>query len=208
MPKKNATPSKPAPKTRHAPPVRRKNADSRERGEYLTPGELAQLRAAAASVGRHRDRDSTMIFIAYRHALRVSELTELEWNAIEFKVPRVWVSRKKGSNSGHHPLAKDELKALKALAPKEEYRVGYVFKNERGGKLTESCVRKLVARAGKLAGFPFHVHPHQLRHACGHTMANKKIPTGIIQHWLGHVNAQHTGRYAVIDDETLRGIWE
>jgi integrase len=197
-----------APKPRRPPPVRRKNAETRERGEFLKPEEVELLRTAAAGKGRHPDRDSTLIFIAYRHAYRVSEVAELTWDKVNLKAETIWISRKKGSNSGEHPLAKDEVKALKRLAPKEEFRVGFVFKNERGGRLTESCVRKMVARAGELAGFPFPLHPHQLRHACGHTMANKKIPTGIIQHWLGHVNAQHTARYAVIDAETLRGIWE
>ncbi len=208
--KKKAVAPVATPVTRQPPPIRRKNIDSRERGEFLKPDEVEQLCAAAASVGRHKERDYAMIFIAYRHGLRVSELVELTWDEINLKAETVWVSRKKGSNSNEHPLKKDEIKALKALAPKEEFRVGYVFRNERegDGKLTESCVRKLVARAGKLAGFPFHIHPHQLRHACGHTLANKKTPTGIIQHWLGHVNASHTARYAVIDAETLKGIWD
>jgi integrase len=206
MPKTGKKP-KPDPKPRHAPPIRRPNKESRERGEYLKPDEMEQLRDAASSLGRHGIRDSVMIFLSYRHALRVSEATELPWKDINLKAATIWVNRKKGSNSNEHPLAKDEIKALKALAPQEELRVGYVFKNERGGRLTESCIRKMVARAGKKAEFPFHVHPHQLRHACGHTMANKKTPTGIIQHWLGHVNAQHTARYAVIDAETLRGTW-
>lgn len=193
------------------PPRRTKNADVRERGEYLTPDEIERLCRAAGSVGRHRDRDRAIIFIAYRHALRVSELCDLPWKAVSLKhsgSETIWVDRKKGSRSNSHPLAKDEVKALKKLAPRDEQRTGFVFANERGGRLTESCVRKLVARAGIIAEFPWHVHPHQLRHACGHTMANKKVPTGIIQHWLGHVNSASTARYAVIDFDTLKGIWD
>lgn len=193
------------------PPRRKANADVRERGEFLTPVELDRLCTAAGSVGRHKTRDHALIFLSYRHGLRVSEATELVWSKVSLKYPgseTVWIDRKKGSNSGSHPLAKDEVKALKKLAPRDEERVGFIFRNERGGKLTESCVRKLVARAGRIAEFPWHVHPHQFRHACGHTMANKKIPTGIIQHWLGHVNSASTARYAVIDAETLRGIWD
>ena len=193
---------------RHPPPRRRKNAESRERGEFLKPDEIEQLCAAAASVGRHEDRDYALIFMAYRHGYRVSEVAELGWDKINLKAETLWVSRKKGSNSNEHPLHRDEIKALKKVAPHEEHRVGFVFKNERGGRLTESCIRKLVARAGRQAGFPFHVHPHQLRHACGHTMANKGIATAIIAHWLGHADERNTKRYAVIDDATLKGLWD
>jgi integrase len=202
----NSKISEPLP--RHPPPIRRKNSESRERGEFLTPEEVERLCAAAASVGRHRDRDYALVFLAYRHAYRVSEIAELAWEKINMKAGTIWISRKKGSNSNEHPLHKDEIKALKKVAPREEHRTGIVFANERGGKLTESCIRKLVARAGKRAGFPFHVHPHQLRHACGHTMANKKIATSIIAHWLGHVDERNTKRYAKIDDATLKGIWD
>ncbi len=193
---------------RHPPPLRRKNAESRERGEYLTPDEIERLCIAAGSVGRHQARDYALVFISYRHGYRVSEAAELHWNMINLKTATLWCSRKKGSNSNEHPLHRDEIRALRRVAPHEEHRVGFVFKNERGGKLTESCIRKLVARAGRKAGFPFHVHPHQLRHACGHTMANKKIATAIIAHWLGHADERNTKRYAVIDDATLKGLWD
>ena len=197
-----------APAARHLPPIRKKNAESRERGEFLTPDEIERLCTAAGSIGRHRKRDYALIFIAYRHGYRVSEVAELGWEKVNLKAATMWISRKKGSNSNEHPLHRDEVKALVRLEPKPENRRGLVFQNERGGQLSESCIRKMVARAGKLAGFPFHVHPHQLRHACGHTMANKKLATSIIAHWLGHVDERNTKRYAVIDDATLKGIWD
>ena len=44
--------------------------------------------------------------------------------------------------------------------------------SERGGPLTDSAFRKVVARAGKAAGLELAVHPHMLRHACGYKLAN------------------------------------
>ena len=49
-----------------AMPVRRKNADYRTR-EYLTLDEVKTLREAARKVGRHSDRDYSMILLASRH---------------------------------------------------------------------------------------------------------------------------------------------
>ena len=62
-------------------PVRRPNADYRSR-EYLSEKEVATVIAAAGTQGRHRLRDSTLILIAYRHGLRVSELVSLRWDQI------------------------------------------------------------------------------------------------------------------------------
>jgi type 1 fimbriae regulatory protein FimE len=42
---------------------------------------------------------------------------------------------------------------------------------------------------------PFRIHPHMLRHACGHKLANDGHDTRALQHYLGHKNIQHTVRY-------------
>ena len=84
------------------PPKRRKNADSRPR-EYLIPDEIERLMDAAGSVGRHRHRDRTLILIAYRHGLRVSELVSLRWDMVDLKQGLIHVSRlKNGQDSVHH----------------------------------------------------------------------------------------------------------
>ena len=53
----------------------------------------------------------------------------------------------------------------------------------------------MLARTGKEAKFPFLVHPHMLRHACGFKLANDGRDTRALQHYLGHKNIQHTVRY-------------
>jgi len=58
------------------PPRRQSNLDRRTR-EYLTPAEVEKLLQASAKVGRHGARDRTLILLAYRHALRVSELVTM-----------------------------------------------------------------------------------------------------------------------------------
>jgi integrase len=49
----------------------------------LSPAEVERLIEAAQGVGRHGHRDATMILIAYRHALRVSELISLRWDQVD-----------------------------------------------------------------------------------------------------------------------------
>ena len=45
--------------------------------EYLTPHEVEALIAIAHKWGRYGHRDATMILLAYRHGLRVSDLKSL-----------------------------------------------------------------------------------------------------------------------------------
>src|SRR3954453_4082776 len=77
------------------PPPRRTNAQLRPR-EFLTGEEVERLRKACGErLGRYAHRDSTMILIAYRHGLRVSELVGLRWDMIDLNQGLTHVSRLK-----------------------------------------------------------------------------------------------------------------
>jgi len=82
-----------------------------------------------------------------------------------------------------------------------------VFTTERDGPLTDSGVRKIVARAGAAAPLPFPVHPHMLRHATGYKLANDGQDTRAIQHYLGHKNIVHTTRYTNLASDRFKMFW-
>ena len=181
------------------------NAEVRPR-EYLTEKEVEKLVAAAKRVGRHGLRDSTLILLSYRHGLRVSEAVALRWDMVELDKGRLHVKRMKSGLDSVHPLRAPELRALRKL--KREYPDSpYLFVGERGGPITDSSARKIIARAGEKAGINFPVHPHMLRHACGFTLANRGHDTRAIQAYLGHKNIQHTVRYTELSPERFNDFW-
>lgn len=190
-----------APEPQGGPPRKPRNAAVRKR-EYLKREEVDRLRKAANQLGRHGERDSTLILIAFRHGLRVKELVSmLDWHQVDFQARTVFIRRCKGSKDGEHTLEKDEIAALRRIM---KTQAGPIFTNERGGPLTESGVFKIIARAGEKAGLGFAVHPHMLRHACGYDMTKRGLPTRLIQDWLGHKNIQHTVRYTELDADKFR----
>jgi type 1 fimbriae regulatory protein FimB/type 1 fimbriae regulatory protein FimE len=187
------------------PPRRGTNAERRVR-EYLTPHEVERLAEAARSLGRHSHRDASLILFAYRHGLRVSELVALRWDQIDLNAGRLHVSRVKKGSPSVHPLRGPELRALRRL--KRDYPASpYVFVTERDGPMTDSNVRKMIARAGAAAGLPFPAHPHMLRHACGYKLANEGHDTRAIQQYLGHRNITHTTRYTELASDRFASFW-
>jgi integrase len=50
---------------------------------------------AATTMGRHGVRDATLILIAYRHGLRVSELVALRWDQVDLAQGLVHIARRK-----------------------------------------------------------------------------------------------------------------
>jgi type 1 fimbriae regulatory protein FimB/type 1 fimbriae regulatory protein FimE len=148
-----------------------------------------------------------MLMIAYRHALRVSELVSLRWDQIDLGQGRLHVKRLKNGNASTHPLFGPELRALRRLQ-RDYPDCPYVFTGERNGPLTDSTVRKMMARAGVAAGLEFPIHPHMLRHAAGYKLAMDGQDTRAIQHYLGHRNITHTVRYTELSPERFKDFWQ
>jgi len=188
------------------PPRRVTNAEHRGR-EHLTPREVNTLMDAARCVGRHGHRDATLILMAYRHALRVSELVALRWDQVDIEAGLLHVRRQKNGVPSTHPIRGPELRALRDLHRRYPGSAGYLFVSERGGPLTTSTVRKMIARAGELAEIGFPVHPHMLRHATGFYLAGQGHDTRAIQHYMGHRNIQHTVRYTELAPGRFKEVW-
>jgi integrase len=96
------------------PPRKPRNAERRSR-EYLTPAEVDRLVKAAERLGRHGHRDGTIILVAYRHALRISELCALRWDQVDLAQGLLHVRRRKNGTPSTHPLHGPELRALRRL---------------------------------------------------------------------------------------------
>jgi integrase len=129
---------------------------------------------AALARGRYGHRDSTMILLAYRHGLRVSELVTLEWSQLDMKAGHVLVIRRKGSDDSIQPLTGSELRALRPLQ-REAEGCRYVFTTERGSgvPMTTNGFGKMLRHAAESIGM-VDVHPHLLRHGCGFKLVQRR----------------------------------
>lgn len=187
------------------PPRKPRNADVRGR-EHLTPTEVERLRKAAAGLGRHGHRDATMVLVAFRHGLRAAELVALRRDQVDLDAGELHVRRAKRGKPSTHPLDGAEIRSLRKLL-RDAPESPFVFVTERGGPLTDSTWRKIVARAGVAAKIGLAVHPHMLRHACGFALANRGIDTRTIQDYLGHRNIQHTVGYTTLAPGRFRNLF-
>lgn len=186
-------------------PVRPPNADLRTR-EYLTEAEVGRL-IEAAKGNRWGHRDATMILVSYRHGLRASEATDLEWSQVDFATATLHVRRAKQGTPSTHPIRGDELRALRRLQREQNPKSAYVFTSERGAPFGTAGFARIVERAGREAKLAFKAHPHMLRHACGYALANKGHDTRALQGYLGHKNIQHTVRYTELAPTRFKDFW-
>ena len=185
-------------------PGRKPNKAIRDR-EYLTEAETERLMDAARK-GRWGHRDATLILLMVRHGLRVTEAVDLKWDQFDLGKGHLHVRRLKNGIASVHPLQGDELRALRRLHKEQEPKSAFVFTSERGAPMSRFNVNKMVAKAGETAGIR-NCHPHQLRHACGHLLADAGHDTRRLQLWMGHSDIKHSARYSELSARPFRDFW-
>jgi site-specific recombinase XerD len=126
-----------------------------------------------------------MLLLAYRHGFRVSELVSLARRDVSLAEVRIWCARKKNGLSTSQPMAGDELRAIRAYLNSRDDSLPWLFVSSQSGQMTRQNFNYLVSTAAQRAGLG-HVHPHMLRHSCGHALADKGADTRLMQDWLGH----------------------
>lgn len=159
--------------------------------KYLTQEELDALLKVAKKKG---DRTHAIVLLSYRHGLRCAELLNLSWLYIDWAKATLFIPRVKGSDSGYHNLANDEIKLLKRL--KKRSSGNFIISGREKNRLTTGRVRQICYELASEAKISHSFNHHMLRHTCALQMAsNPNIPPLTIQRFLGHKDFKSTEVY-------------
>ena len=167
----------------------------------LSKDELTRLLTAAKA---YRERDWLMILVAYWHALRASEVVNLQ--ADNICDGHITVQRLKGSLKTTQPLMEHGNPLLDEKKGLSDFTRG-MHGNQMLFPITRERFWQIVQQHAKAAGIPKHKrHPHVLKAS----IAMQIIHSAGIENtrqWLGHKNISSTGEYLkVTDDEAARAV--
>ena len=151
----------------------------------------------------HRDRAA--IELLYASGLRVSELVGLDLADVRLSQRTLRV-RGKGRKERLVPFGRPAAAALEAYLPvralwRQQSHDGEepLFLNQRGGRLSDRSVRRLLDTAVRRTADLSHLHPHALRHAFATHLLEAGMDLRAIQELLGHSSLATTQIYTKVD---------
>ena len=150
-------------------------------------------------------RDRAVVELLYASGLRVGELVALDLSDIELS-RRMLRVRGKGRKERLVPFGRPAAAAIERYLPERARWRRLVaaaddplFVNQRGGRLTDRSVRRLLDAAVRRCADLGHVHPHALRHAFATHLLEAGMDLRAIQELLGHSSLATTQVYTRVD---------
>ena len=169
---------------------------------FLTRPEIEAILAAPDRKTWLGRRDHTLLLLAVQTGLRLSELIDLDRDAIHLGAGAHVRCVGKGRKERCTPLTKHARDALKAwLKEPIRYEANALFPNVHGGRLSADSVQALLAKYVRVASERCpslkskRVSPHILRHTAAMELLQAGVDCSVIALWLGHEAIETTQTY-------------
>lgn len=152
-------------------------------------------------------RNKAMLELLFATGLRISELTTLELNQIDFteSIIRVNGKGKKERIVPFDDVAKqyldDYITNYRPFLSKNT--TNYVFLNKDGKPISRQGFFKILKKIVQEAGIKKDVSPHTLRHSFATHLLNNGVDLRIIQELLGHENLETTEIYSHLSNKKI-----
>ena len=152
-------------------------------------------------------RDRAILEVFYSTGIRNAELTAMRVSDVDFQDGMITVVGK-GDKERKVPIGGRALAALNdylCAAPPADTK--HLFRNRRGGGLTERSIHRIVKKYMQQIGVPA-FSPHHLRHTFATHLLEGGADLRAVQEMLGHVSLSTTQRYTHLQTDHLMRVYD
>lgn len=151
-------------------------------------------------------KSQLMISLMYACGMRVSEITNLKTDDLNFEEQTGFIKKGKGRKDRIFNIPLFLFENLKKQSEKQiQNNQKYLFTGPKG-KLSSRNLQKIVSLAAKKSAIKKSVHCHTLRHSFATHLLEDGIDIRMIQELLGHANLATTQIYAHVSSEQIKKI--
>ncbi|MCG8696611.1 MAG: tyrosine-type recombinase/integrase [Bacteroidales bacterium] len=159
-------------------------------------------------------RDELIMLLFYHTGMRLSELTNLSVNDIDFSRQNITVLGKR-RKVRLIPISVDLLKKIETYLEIRKKTLNelnktniYLFITKKGDQIYPRLVQRVVFKYLSMATTNQHKHPHVLRHSFATHLLNKGADLNAVKELLGHANLTATEIYTHTTYEKLKSIYK
>lgn len=156
----------------------------------------ARILSENGSPTHRAHRDLAVMEMLFATGMRVSELCSLNIEDVDLAEGTIMIW---GKGAKERQLQIGHLGVLNALRRYDKTRKRGAhtafFKDSHGERITESKVRRIVRRYGRLVSSEVDVTPHMFRHSFATFLLEENVDIRYIQHMLGHSSILTTQIY-------------
>lgn len=164
-------------------------------------------------------RDRAILELLYSTGMRVSEISTLNLNQLDFETEMVRVTGK-GNRERIVPVGRPAIESLQLYFPqRQELNAARmkrgkapdkqaVFLNGRGSRLTTRSIERIVKGYAQRAGIAARVTPHALRHSFATHLLEMGADLRSVQELLGHVSLSTTQKYTHLNLDHLAEVYD
>ncbi len=175
----------------------------------LTPQQVERL--ITFSLGKTPLRDQAILELLYGAGLRAGEVVSLNLGSVDLRERLVRV-RGKGNKERVVVFGEPCEKALREYLASERSSGASrdpsapLFVNEKGKRLSQRSIQRIVERRRRALGFSEDVTPHTLRHSFATHLLTGGADLKTVQQLLGHESLATTQIYTHVSVERLREV--
>lgn len=158
---------------------------------------------------RNALKDAAVIELLFATGMRISELCSLNTDDVNL-YDRTILIYGKGSKERKIQIGNDDviniLKKYKSDFNEEIQNCGHFFANQKGRKISEQSVRRMINKYTSLAAIDQHITPHMFRHTFATSLLEADVDIRYIQEMLGHSSITVTEIYTHVAMSKQRDI--
>ena len=179
--------------------------------EVMSPSEVESIIDAAQGKGWQVIRDKAVLELFYASGMRVSELSNLRIESLNFEIGYVRCIGK-GSKERIIPIGRKAQEAVQKYSQKVRPKlikgqpVPYLFLSRLGKKISRQSIWKIIKQYARKAGIKREIKPHTLRDSFATHLLERGADLRCVQEMLGHADISTTQIYTHVDRGRLRNI--
>ncbi|MFC1566798.1 tyrosine recombinase XerC [bacterium] len=175
---------------------------------FLTQDEMDALLDAPDDGTLFGLRDRTVFEVFYSTGIRISELTNMRYNDIDFFGETISI-RGKGNKERIVPIGRNSLSVVKKYCDERNKKFklnnrSFIFINRKGEHINVRSIRRIVEKYIKKVSIIKKISPHTLRHTFATHLLNAGCDLKSVQDMLGHESLTTTQNYTHVQIEKLK----